>query len=240
MQKLTLPIHNCKITAGYKSVAYRQSFGFGHYGQDLIDRARTSRAVYGMGNGIVVACGMDGKTPSERLGNCVVVVYNDVALNIGEVKSLAGRMFHLDSILVKTGDTITPKTILGLYGNTGAHSNGAHLHIEFDTDVQYPTYAYGIAASGSVIKRGTVDSTVDPAQVFFLGEGQAIFAEQSDIATGWVGKGALELPRLSVERTYTTAEYNAVVAQRDALDAKYTHLTATVVDTIKNLEEVIK
>ena len=121
----------------------------------------------------------------------------------GKRTDLACRMFHLDSIAVKVGQTVKQGDILGVYGNTGANTSGPHLHVEFDTDVKYPQYAVGIKASGHVIKKGTIDSTVDPAKVWYLGHGQTIrdgwgtYAQPNrGIKLGWLAENDIDLPKI--------------------------------------------
>ena len=100
----------------------------------------------------MIACGMDGATAAQRMGNAIMLVFPDVERNDGNTTSLACRMFHLDSIAVRAGQTVKRGDVLGVYGNTGTNTSGPHLHVEFDTDVQYPQYAVGIKASGNIIK----------------------------------------------------------------------------------------
>ncbi len=163
-QKLILPLNQCNVNAGYKMAAYTKAWGFTHYGVDLGNPDR-QRTIYSPGDGTVIACGMDGATAAQRMGNAIVLVFPDVERNDGNTTSLACRMFHLDSIAVKAGQTVKRGDVLGVYGNTGANTSGPHLHVEFDTDVQYPQYAVGIKASGNIIKKGTRDTTADPSKV---------------------------------------------------------------------------
>ncbi len=201
MQKLLMPMNNCKITAGYKSQAYKNSWGFHHYGMDLID-TKGDRRIFALGKGDVVACGMDGSHEKDRLGNTVVIVYRDVVLNkSGKTVNLACRMFHLEKITVKVGQTVNVGDVIGLYGNTGAYTSGAHLHIEFDTDINYPQYAYGIGRSGNVIKKGSIDSTKNPADVFWLSDNQNFFFNEEDINTGWVKREDTVYPTIKKEDT---------------------------------------
>ena len=201
MQYLTLPIRDCKVNAGYKSETYRKEWGFGHYGVDL-GTMNESREVYACGAGEVIAAGQDGADltgPNSRLGNCVVIVYRDVSLPDGRTLDLACRMFHLEKLLVKAGDRVDRDTMIGVFGNTGANTSGPHLHIEFDTDTQYPRHAYGIAGSGKVILQGTVDSTLDPSKVWYVGEGQRVCTMPSWIDKGWTGREDVELPKVPKE-----------------------------------------
>lgn len=195
-QRLILPLNDCQMNAGYKVKAYQTEWGFAHYGVDLVEKNK-SRTVFACGAGEVVACGMDGATPKQRMGNAIVIVYRNVRLPDGQVVNLAARMFHFAKIACKTGDRVQAGTPIGEYGSTGAHSTGPHLHMEFDTDIRYPAYAYGMAASGNVIKRGTVDSTVNPCKVLWLGEGQSMTTNSLWITQGWVNKECQTLPKVT-------------------------------------------
>ena len=216
-QLLTLPIDDCKLNAGYKAPKYRQIYNINHYGWDL-GSVSGSRPLRGMGKGVVIAAGADGANTKDRLGNCLVIVYPDVLCRDGTVRALACRMFHLENIAVRAGQEITSETILGRYGATGnpAYCSGHHLHIELDTDTQYPAYAYGVAG-GQVIKRGTVDSSLSPSQVFCLGAGQMLVLNQSWVSQGWmprVGDFSAQGEGISL------AEYQAAVARAEAAEAK--------------------
>lgn len=161
-QKLILPINDARLTSGYKNANYQKQFGFVHYGIDLTS-ASGKKTIYGCGNGTIVACGTD-----SLFGGTVVISYDDCVLTDGTVKGIIQRIYHLDVVSVKTGQKITKDTVLGQYGNTGAYSTGAHLHLEFDTDVKYPCYTAGIAKDGTIIKRGTATSFIDPLTVMHV------------------------------------------------------------------------
>lgn len=199
-QKLILPMDRVNVNAGYKMAAYTKAWGFAHYGIDLGNPDR-QRTIYSPGDGTVIAAGMDGDTPSQRMGNALVLVFPEVARNDGKTSSLACRMFHLDSIAVKAGQQVKRGDVLGVYGNTGAVTSGPHLHVEFDTDVEYPQYAVGIKASGKIIKKGTRDTTADPSKVWYLGPGQAVFDgwDGKGVSSGWIGQNDLDIPRLPEE-----------------------------------------
>lgn len=235
-QRLIPPIDDCQLNAGYKSARYKKVWGFGHYGVDLIEVSKQFRVLRGMGNGKIIACGMDGVTSTQRLGNCIVVVYPDVILPDGRTTSLACRMFHLNRIDVKAGQDITPATILGEYGNTGAHSSGPHLHIEFDTDTKYPQYAFGIASSGKVIKKGTVDSTVDPCKVFWLSSGQSFTSPEAWIAEGWMTKENLNLPKLPANESDSSNGQQKII---EALQQENSELSEKIKIYEKKLDEII-
>ena len=96
----------------------------------------------------------------------VIVSYPDCILTDGTVRSHDFRYYHLDSIKVKVGQSVSKDTVLGYYGNTGA-SSGAHLHIEIDTDTKYPNYTPQISKDNGVLKRGT-DSTITPTLALYV------------------------------------------------------------------------
>ena len=232
-QLLTLPIDECKLNAGYKAQKYRETYKINHYGWDL-GSVSGSRPLRGMGKGTVIAAGADGAHDKDRLGNCLVVVYPDVLCRDGKVRALVCRMFHLESIVVQAGQEITPETILGRYGATGnpAYCSGPHLHIEFDIDTKYPAYAFGVAG-GRIIKRGTVDSSLSPAQVFCLGARQTLALDQSWAAQGWMTVAEAELPQAAdftaQEAVVTLEEYQAAVARAEAAAAEKAALAAKII-----------
>ncbi len=199
-QKLTLPFQRPVLSAGYKHPFYRAYYGYTHYGWDMgCDEA--GYAVLSPGDGQVVAAGMDGwrsHGTGAGLGNCIVLVFSDVQCPDGTVQDMTCRMFHLDSVTVKAGQTVRRGDKLGDYGDTGAGGWGRHLHIEFDTDTRYPAYAVGIAQSGRVIKRGTVDSTVDPARLFYRTKGQTVRGCRADDGQSWYDGADLALPLIGV------------------------------------------
>lgn len=195
-QKLVLPINKCVFSAGYKNAAYRKQQGYDHYGVDLF--SENGLTVYACGDGTVIAAGMDGGELNQRLGNCVVIVYRDVQLPSGKLCDLACRMFHFSKLSVKAGDLVTRDTIIGQYGNTGSTTvqgkpMGYHLHIEFDSDTKFPQYAVGISGNGNIIKRGTLDSTINPSTVWHLGKNQSIWGKYE----GWFTAGDVSLPELA-------------------------------------------
>lgn len=153
-QRLLLPIHHTRITAGYKNSNYRKQFGFSHYGCDMTDKNLSDYSVYGMGNGKVLEAGKDSKT-----GWTLVIRYNDVILSDGTVKDIIIRMWHFDKLFIKKGDSITKDTLIANYGDTGTYASGKHLHIEADVDLQYPAYSPSFSGNTSIIKAGT-DSTI--------------------------------------------------------------------------------
>lgn len=134
-QNLIFPINNVRITASWKTDSYLKRFGFVHYGMDMVSTT-SDRTVYGMGNGEVLKAGND-----SIMGNFMILKFKD-AFNHKTMKAqdLVIRIWHLASIIAKTGSTFTPTTKIAVYGNTGKYTTGAHLHLEVDTDAN-PKYA---------------------------------------------------------------------------------------------------
>ena len=158
-QMLIQPINNMKITSGYRNTKYRETFRCTHFGQDAIS-IKGDRTVYASGDGKVIACGMD-----SICGNVVAIKYEKcINENTGETQDVIIRYFHLASIAVKAGQSVTKDTKIGVMGNTGILSTGVHLHYEIDTDAreQYACYTPTISRNGTVLKAGTA-STVNPA-----------------------------------------------------------------------------
>lgn len=235
MQKLILPIDRMRITANYKNTKYKAAFGFAHYGMDCVSAAGNT-AVRALGAGEVIACGQDGATltgANSRLGNCIVIVYRDVLCNDGKTRNLACRMFHFDSIAVKSGQKVDADTIIGRYGNTGANTTGAHLHIEFDSDIAYPQYAVGIKASGNIIKRGTVDSTVNPSAVWHKGAGQSV----TGTGDGWYSASDLAVPPIADEEL---DEAKKEIARLEKAVAEYETERASIRKKLEELLAIVK
>lgn len=178
MQKLVLPFKAKKIllSAGYLAKGYGDVHrDVVHYGHDYGFR-EDGYDVYACGNGTVMAAGLDGDTEKDLLGNCIVIVYDDVACRSGGYRgSLACQMCHFERILVEPGQRVTADTRIGLYGATGADNTGPHLHIQFDKDAKYCNYMWGIAAAKHrVMKKGTYNTTLNPGLVWYRRDGQTI------------------------------------------------------------------
>ena len=163
-QKLIMPINKCRITAGYQNSNYAKEFGYTHFGVDMTDKDRKDYTVYASGNGKVTHAGFNSSG-----GNVIVIVYRSCELSNGNTCDIVLRYFHLKSIKVKVGQNVNKDTVIGLYGNTG-YSSGAHLHLEVDTDADYPNYTPQISssASNSVLKKGVASTMLNPTQVLWV------------------------------------------------------------------------
>lgn len=186
MQKLILPIDDADITAGYLSQKYYTQFGYHHYGVDIVSKVGDT-AVRSMGRGTVIAAGLDGSVGDKSgLGYVIVIRYNEVdVLTKTNPVNLIATFCHLErnSIRVKANDAVNTGDIIANYGNTGGSTTGPHLHLQFDTDTNYPLHMYGISAMGHLIlKKGTIDSTVNPYSVLNIGPNQSARTKYSNWA----------------------------------------------------------
>ena len=181
VQKLILPIDDAKVTCGYKNAYYKTIYKMHHYGLDLISISG-KKEIKGLGKGTVIAAGWDGVTSAKNGANAgcgyvLIVKYENVYNhNTKKPCDVICTLMHMqDNPLVRAGDTITTETLLGYYGGTGAYVSGDHLHIQFDTDIKYPLACMPMAATGhKILKRGTVDTTVEPCYILHRGKGQTV------------------------------------------------------------------
>ena len=228
-QLLTLPIQRMAATAGWKNAKYLARFGFAHYGIDAVSETG-AREVYALGNGTVLAAGLDGTAGDySGLGWVTVIRYDKVYLpGTGEVRDLIATTFHHEphSVKVKVGDKVVAGMVIAQYGNTGGTTQpdgsrmGAHLHLQLDADTAYPLYCSGISGKGSrLLKRGTADSTVNPYQALVVGEGQRVYTRDAGWAEDWA-----KLPKAgdfaAQEAGVSLDEYRAAVARAEAAEAK--------------------
>lgn len=253
-QRLSLPFADTIFNAGYLSSKYQQEWGFKHYGVDVKSESGYT-SIKSMGDGVVHSCGQDGATltgSSARCGNAVVIIYKDVEMNNGKKTDLACRLFHLNSITVKKGQTIKRGDEIGRYGNTGAYTSGAHLHVEFDTDASqaYAAWSPSVKSNGNIIKAGYADTCVDPSLVWFVGEGQSIkpnasgWYEDKDVNIPSIDEGLTKptdgdeellarIKELEEENANWKAQYDDLSNSFDELDKKYDEL-------LKNLSELVE
>lgn len=164
-EKAILPLNNARITAGYKSAAYRKKMGFQHFGTDMADLNRKDFAVYAPFKMKIVAVGND----MLMGGSLIAVSVNLINVHYGPKKGarrLVVRMAHLAKNYVKVGDVVEPEgNKIADYGSTGKYGGSAHLHIEIDTDINYPQYSPTLSRSSNIWKAGR-DSTLNPMDVF--------------------------------------------------------------------------
>lgn len=91
-----------------------------HYGIDMGWHSYQGEPVYAIYDSTVALEGYD-----DTLGNYIVFTYQK------NNKTIIYRYFHLKNrAIVKKGDKVTRKQIVGYMGTTG-YSNGTHLHFEY-------------------------------------------------------------------------------------------------------------
>lgn len=176
-----LPINDAKLTCGYKNPLYYQQYGIRHYGCDLVS-VSNKRGVYASADGKVIAAGWDGtNTPAYPNGNnsgcgyVLIIVYPNIKIKGMQKTGATFTYLHLkEQPVVKVGSQIKQGQLLGYYGDTGSMVFGAHLHLQIDTDTKYPQYCMGMGSGHRILKHGTVDSTVNPMDILYLGKNQSI------------------------------------------------------------------
>lgn len=172
-QKLILPINKCLLGVGDFSnafTAYVKKYsgvsGVTHWGWDL----KGQSTIYASGNGTVIDAGWDAD-----FGNVAIIQYNDVDArdNYGIANNhyrLIFRYFHMGSVKVKKGQSVTKDTVIGTIGKTGnrEYTKVDHVQIEIDTDYKYPAYSPSKPNNGvnGIIKPGNADTLVIPWGVF--------------------------------------------------------------------------
>lgn len=190
MQQLTLPLNTCKVTAAYQNKHYRQVYGYSHYGVDYAD----GREIVASGTGVVYGAGYD-----QKMGNTVAILYPLCRLHDGTVRDLTLRYCHLERIEVKRGQVVVAGELIGITGQTPVGKiDGIHLHLEADTDTKAPLYTPSIAAHSNLLRagyRGERDTSLDPATVLYIGEGQRVYRLPS--AESWTSPKDVELPKVS-------------------------------------------
>lgn len=218
-QKLIMPINQALLNASYKYPEY-ESLGYGtHYGTDI----GGTTTMYASGIGKVVEAGED-----SVFGNTVILQYDDAYIPVlDKVTSVVVRCFHLASIAVSKGDSVTKDTVIGVMGETGRYVTGVHLHIEVDTDCDYPTYTPSLSGNATICKAG-VDTTLNPMKVFYLkttAPDSQTMAKNS--RTTWQTDGEIDM--LTTEDT----EYVASVADNSDTESSSTTETYTVGQTVR-------
>ena len=195
MQRLIMPFKRQMMLCGYKNAEYKKHWGYPHYGVDISTiqgSAGDDPTIYASGNGVVHRAGKDSK-----LGYALCIVYSDVLNHrTGEIRPVVARYMHLSKLMVKAGDAVKTGAPLGIEGKEG--TGDYHLHIEFDTDIQYPQHSPQVAGS-SFWKKGT-DSTVNPSHLFHIGEGQSLVPPTYNPA--WLNDEDFRIPTVPVELDY--------------------------------------
>ena len=218
MQKLILPFKISYLESGALVPQYKAYWGYNHYGWDLTgQRRKVEEDVYASGIGKVIACGKDSK-----VGYVAVIQYFDVYNHLtGEVCDVIARYFHMSRLYIQTGQPVDTQTRIGLMSGYGIKptSYDIHLHIEFDTDIQYPCYS-GSVAGGSIIRKGTATTMINPNEIFHIGRNQVFYR----YSNSWYTPRDMALPRWTaseVEETKPSAQYLIQPVNKTILSAGY-------------------
>ncbi|WP_026826479.1 MULTISPECIES: peptidoglycan DD-metalloendopeptidase family protein [Exiguobacterium] len=165
IEKAILLLNNARIIAGYKNPTCHKAMEFQHFGIDMADLKRKDLSVYAPFKMKVTAVGND----TLMGGSVIAISENPVDVLYGSKKGarrLVVRMAHLAEVYVKVGDVVVPENAkIADYGSTGRYGGSPHLHIELDTDIDYPTYSPTLFRSSNIWKAGR-DSTLNPMDVF--------------------------------------------------------------------------
>lgn len=219
MQKLIMPFKRCMMLCGYKNAKYLGYWKYPHYGVDISTiqgKAGDDHTIYASGDGVVVAVGKD-----NTLGWGLAVLYKDCYIrHTGQTCDLVARYMHMPTVYVIKGQAVEAGEKLAVEGKEG--TGDYHLHLEFDTDVNFPTYSPQVAAGKTFWKKGT-DSTVNPSHVLHIGTGQEIVKPTYNPA--WLNPEDFVIPAL-VTAPVDTTDYKALY---EAEKAKYDELRAGLV-----------
>ena len=219
MQKIVLPFKKQMMLCGYRNPEYRKFWEYEHLGVDISTiqgGAGSDHVIYGSGDGEVVAVGKD-----NSLGWGVAILYKDVYNHqTGEVRDLIARYMHMSEVYVVKGQKVNIDTPIALEGKEGTEDY--HLHIEFDTDIKFPTYSPQVSAGHTFWRKGT-DSTVNPSFLFHVSKERQIVPPTYNPA--WLNEEDFSFPVAEMQ-TVSLEEYKA-------LKEKHENLLAAIEELIK-------
>lgn len=172
-QKLRMPINGVNVLSASRTTDYDSSYyseyNALHYGGDIACALGTE--LKGLGTGTVEEIGENVKE-----GKFVCVRYNScIPVDGGDARDIIIRYFHMNTVDVAKNDGVTTSVILGTSGCSGDWAfNAKHVHIEVDTDVNYPNYTPSIPSghAGGNLYAGT-DTCLNPFDWFYSYDGQS-------------------------------------------------------------------
>ena len=224
-QRLLFPFHKGMIICGYKTNQYKKSWGYPHYGIDISTHQGVTQQdhfIRASGEGIVAAVGND-----DSLGGGIAIVYENCVGRDRTLKTLVGRYMHMpySSILVKTGQAVHAGDILAEEGKEG--TNDFHLHLEFDTDTNWPVYTPQVSQYGHKFWKKGTDSTVNPSLWLWQGD-NALTVPYSFSNRAWINENIdTNLPFVPSSNTES-----AIIAE---LKAQIAVLQAQVIEKDKQI-----
>lgn len=188
--KLTLPFNKSMMLCGWKVGAYREFWGYPHYGIDISAKeANGNMYVLASGDGVVLACAKD-----NTLGGGIAILYKDCESRYGERVDIIARYMHLSAINVEKGDVVKRGQVIGYEGKEGTESE--HLHLELDTDTLYPTYSPQVSNNHTFWMKG-IDSTANPSLWLWCGEDQELVTPTYNPA--WLNAEDFNIPKIKEE-----------------------------------------
>lgn len=218
MQRLILPFKKQMMLCGYRNKEYLKYWKYEHLGVDISTiqgGAGSDHVIYGSGEGEVVAVGKD-----NSLGWGVAILYKDVYNHkTGEVYDVIARYMHMKEVYVTQGQKVTINTPIAPEGKEG--TGDYHLHIEFDTDTNWPTYSPQVSAGHTFWRKGT-DSSINPSFLFHVSDDRQIVPPTYNPA--WLNSEDFNFPLAEV--TVVTNDYNE-------LKNKYDELLIAINDLLK-------
>ena len=237
MQYLTLPCNNAGVMVGFKNKLYQNHWGFSHWGCDYYD---SELALYAMGNGVVKMTGYD-----NVFGNIIIIEYDDVYNHTeNKVQNVVCRQYHMASpAIVKAGEKVYRGQRIGTMGTTGQYSSGVHVHIEFDTDTKLYNYGGPLKSDSNLIKKGYDNTLVNPSDLLYCGSWQTI---KNQGLSGWTAPDDYNLPVYEEQEDYKTKyeilslQYEQLVAEKNAINAKYDIANAENEDYKKAINDINK
>lgn len=229
MQRLIMPFKRQMMLCGYKAAPYKKHHGYPHYGVDISSiqgGAGDDPTIYASGDGIVLDAGRD-----NSLGYGICILYSGAYNHqTGQRVDVVARYMHMPSVMVKTGDVVKQGAPLAVEGNIGPPGMDYHLHIEFDTDIQWPRWSPQVSEGHTFWQKGA-DSTLNPSHLLHVGEGQVIVKPTYNPA--WLNPEDFAIPGLPEQAAPVTFE------QYKALKDKYNDLEIRHNSLVSGMEALI-
>lgn len=110
-QLLIYPMKKATISAGCRNVAYRNYYGYDHYGTDFDTKDGSAFDVIASGEGEVLGTEFNS---GNSIGGVVVIKYSKVYIpSTKTVRDLIVRYYHMDKVYVSKGDKVSAYESIG-------------------------------------------------------------------------------------------------------------------------------